>query len=242
MIATGSLGTHRRFPLLCIAIAAVCCLSAAAASAQTVYITKTGAKYHSAGCRYLSKSSISIDLADALARGYVACSVCNPPRSVASPAVQAEAPVADRASTPAAVQVQPRGREIWGVVVGVHDGDTLTLLVDLVQHKIRLNGIDAPELGQAWGQRAKQALSDLCFGQTERVVVVDTDRYGREVGDVYAGDLYLNLELVRAGMAWHYKQYSNDDRLAAAEISARMQRLGLWADAQPVAPWAYRKE
>jgi endonuclease YncB( thermonuclease family) len=208
------------------------------ASAQTVYITKSGNKYHVAGCRYLAKSSIPIDLADAVARGFSPCSVCNPPRL--QKAKEVPAPAASR--TAAASRAPKEIRQLLGEVVAVHDGDTLTLLVGTTQHKIRLNGIDAPELGQAFGSRARQFLSGLCFGKTVTVRVVDIDRYGREVGDVYVNGVFVNAELVRAGMAWHYKQYSKDAKLAALENEARSGKRGLWADARPVAPWKYRKE
>jgi endonuclease YncB( thermonuclease family) len=132
--------------------------------------------------------------------------------------------------------------DLLGRVTAVHDGDTLTLLVGRIQHKIRLNGIDAPELRQAFGRRARQFLSALAFGKTVTVHVVDVDRYGREVGDVYVNGALVNAELVRAGMAWHYKQYSKDATLAELEIEARAAKRGLWADSNPVPPWEYRGE
>ena len=209
----------------------VCALSAA----QTVYITKTGRKYHADGCRYLSKSSIAIDLADAIARGFTPCGVCNPP-------TQEERTDATTVSSPAAGRATPKEiHDLLGRVTAVHDGDTLTLLVGTTQHKIRLNGIDAPELGQAYGTRARQFLSALVFGKTVTVRVVDVDHYGREVGDVYVGGVLANAELVRAGMAWHYKQYSKDATLAELEMQARAEKRGLWADPKAMAPWNYRR-
>lgn len=193
------------------------------ATAQTVYLTDTGRKYHRAGCRYLSTSSKAVDLAEAVAMGYEPCGVCNPP-------------VLDEET---AAALMPR---LTGRVVAIHDGDSLTLLVDRVQHRIRLNGIDAPERGQAWNQRARQALADLCFGQQAEVILQGTDRYGRELGDVYVGDLFVNAQMVRVGMAWHYKQYSKDETLAALEEEAREAKRGLWADPSPMPPWDYRKE
>ncbi len=99
-----------------------------------------------------------------------------------------------------------------GQVVGVHDGDTLTLLIanggSFKQVKIRLGEIDTPELAQPYGQKAKQALSDLTFGKEARVVVQDTDRYGRTVGRVYIGPVDVNAELVKQGAAWAYRRYS----------------------------------
>ena len=202
-----------------------------------MYITKTGRKYHAGGCRLLSKSSTAIDLADAVSRGYTPCGVCNPPtqRERANATTPPAAIPAAAAATPKVI------RDLLGRVTAVHDGDTLTLLVGTTQHKIRLNGIDAPELGQAYGTRARQFLSALVFGKTVTVRVVDVDRYGREVGDVYVGGVLANAELVRAGMAWHYKHYSKDATLAELEVQARAEKRGLWADPKAMAPWNYRR-
>ena len=97
-----------------------------------------------------------------------------------------------------------------GKVVGISDGDTLTLLVpdgaSYRQVKVRLGEIDTPESRQPYGERAKQALSDLAFGQQARVVVQDTDRYGRTVGRVYVGGTDVNAEMVKRGAAWAYRQ------------------------------------
>lgn len=131
---------------------------------------------------------------------------------------------------------------ITGKVVRIADGDTLTLLIDREQIKVRLYGIDAPEKGQPFGNRAKQALSDMAFGKTARVEVKDTDRYGRTVGRVFVGDVDVNLELVKRGMAWHYVRYAPKDKaLAQAERDARTAKRGLWADAKPIPPWEWRK-
>ncbi len=135
-----------------------------------------------------------------------------------------------------------------GRVVGVTDGDTITVLDSQQrEHKIRLMGIDAPEKAQPFGQNAKQSLSDLVF---ERTVAVDwqkLDRYGRIVGKVRVGGLDANLEQVRRGLAWHYKKYEGEqdplDRAtySQAEIVARNGQRGLWADPMPVPPWDWRK-
>ena len=136
---------------------------------------------------------------------------------------------------------------IAGKVVGVADGDTVTVLdASHVQHKVRLEGIDAPEKAQPFGQRSKENLSRWVFG---RQVVVETsknDKYGRAVGKVLVGGVDANLEQVKAGFAWHYKQYakeqSRSDRAsyARAEDTARSSRLGLWRDANPMPPWEWR--
>lgn len=136
---------------------------------------------------------------------------------------------------------------ISGKVVGVSDGDTVTVLdASNVQHKIRLEGIDAPEKAQAFGQRSKENLSRWVFG---RQVVVETsknDKYGGAVGKVMVNGVDANLEQVKAGFAWHYKQYAREqsraDRAsyARAEDSARSSMLGLWRDANPMPPWEWR--
>jgi len=127
-------------------------------------------------------------------------------------------------------------------VVGVSDGDTITVLsADKQQIKIRLAGIDAPESSQAFGNRAKQALAEKVAGRTIEVVEQSKDRYGRKVADLYLEGRWINLELVAEGWAWHYRQYSKDQRLADAEATARQAGLGLWADKEPVPPWEFRR-
>lgn len=137
---------------------------------------------------------------------------------------------------------------LMGRVVGISDGDTLTLLdMANTQHKIRLAGMDSPEKGQPFGQACKQSLSDLAY---DRVVAVESnklDRYGRVIGKVLVNGLDVNLEQVRRGCGWHYKKYQNeqslDDRLSysRAEDAARASRVGLWTDNDPVPPWDWRK-
>jgi len=138
---------------------------------------------------------------------------------------------------------------IEGRVVGVTDGDTVTVLDgDKVQHKIRLSGIDAPEKKQPFSQRSKESLSELVFSKTVAVETGKTDRYGREVGKVLADGVDANLEQVKRGFAWHYKAYEREqppsDRkaYADAEIEARESKRGLWADEAPLPPWASRRD
>ena len=129
-----------------------------------------------------------------------------------------------------------------GRVIGVTDGDTLTVLRAGRREVIRLNGIDAPEKGQAYGDRAKQFTAGLAFGQVVQVVVRDHDRYGRTVADVVLADgRSLSHEVVRAGYAWWFRRYSSDPRLAALEAEAQAARAGLWADRLPVPPWEWRR-
>ncbi len=138
--------------------------------------------------------------------------------------------------------------EVIGRVVGVSDGDTITVLdAQKVQHKIRLSGIDAPESSQAFGRRSKEHLSNLVFGQTVTVVAEKSDRYGRTLGKVLVNRQDANLAQVQAGLAWHYKKYANQqpsaDRASYArtEEHARQNRLGLWRDDNPTPPWDFRR-
>ncbi|MHB9100772.1 MAG: thermonuclease family protein [Sulfuricella sp.] len=141
----------------------------------------------------------------------------------------------------------PALADFTGNVVGVADGDTITVLdADKVQHKIRLTGIDAPEKKQPFGNRSKQSLSDMVFSKIVSVETVKRDRYGRELGKVLAGGMDVNLEQVRAGLAWHYKAYERTqsamDRQAYAdtENEAKAAKRGLWVDADPMPPWEWR--
>lgn len=136
---------------------------------------------------------------------------------------------------------------IEGRVVGVADGDTVTVLDDArTQHKIRLSGIDAPEKKQPFGQRSKESLSELVFSKTVTVETSKRDRYGREVGKVLVDGVDANLEQLKRGMAWHYKAYVREqsprDRVlySEAEEIARMGRVGLWRDETPQPPWEFR--
>ena len=139
------------------------------------------------------------------------------------------------------VALSAHAEEFSGRVVGVSDGDTITVLVGLEPKRIRLAGVDAPERGQAFGQRAKQAASRLVFGRTVTVVARGQDRYGRTLGDVRLPDgSSLNDRLVEEGWAWHYTRYSKDQRLAELETAARRSRRGLWGDPHPVPPWDFR--
>ncbi len=140
-----------------------------------------------------------------------------------------------------------RADELRGKVVGIADGDTLTVLdASNAQHKIRLNGIDAPEIGQDFGQASKQNLSMLAFSKDVAVVWSKRDRYGRIVGTVIYGALDLSLIQLRDGFAWYFRQYEQDvppvERLlyAAAEEAARTQRRGLWQQPGARPPWEVR--
>jgi endonuclease YncB( thermonuclease family) len=138
---------------------------------------------------------------------------------------------------------------IVGRVVSVGDGDTIKVLDDSKKlFVIRLMGIDAPEKAQPFGQRAKQSLSDLVFEGQVEVHWDKRDRYGRIVGKVLRGNgTDVCLEQITRGMAWHYKQYANEqsseDRrsYAHAEQAARAAHAGLWSEDKPTPPWAWRR-
>lgn len=139
------------------------------------------------------------------------------------------------------------GGSLTGKVVAIADGDTITVLdASNVQHRIRLQGVDAPEHRQAFGTVSRTHLGDLVFGKTVTVEYSKTDQYGRIVGKVLLAGRDICLEQVEAGMAWHYKQYQDEqtpeDRklYAQAEDAARATQKGLWADAHPIPPWDFR--
>lgn len=147
-----------------------------------------------------------------------------------------------------ALSASPARAETYGGrVVGVSDGDTLTLLVDRVPIKIRVEGIDAPEKAQPFGAKAKAAMSDCAYGRQANVEWKKFDRYGRTIGKVVVDGIDCGLGQIRQGLAWHYKQYEREqspsDRTeyAAAELAARKARLGLWADENPLPPWTWRR-
>lgn len=128
-----------------------------------------------------------------------------------------------------------------GQVVGVLDGDTIDVLHNSQAERIRLNGIDCPEKGQAYGKKAKQFTSTLVYGKSVTIKPLRKDRHGRTVGDVLLSDgTNVSRELVKAGLAWWYRQYSKDESLHALEDEARAAKLGLWADPNPIPPWEVR--
>ena len=132
--------------------------------------------------------------------------------------------------------------EFTGKVVGVTDGDTLTVLYQgNKQYKIRLQHIDCPESAQDFGSKAKKILSAKVFGRAVTVKWEEMDRYKRILGDVYIDKQWVNLEMVQEGMAWHYKYYSKDAAMAAAETKARAAKAGIWSMPNPTPPWDFRR-
>jgi len=136
---------------------------------------------------------------------------------------------------------QPAYADFTGIVVKVADGDTITVLRDSEQIKIRLAGIDAPEKAQPFGNVARQSMSGMLFGKEVQVLEQGRDRYGRTICRVYQGGVDVSAEQVNQGMAWVYRKYTKEASLYQLEDEAKLQRLGLWADAEPTPPWAWRK-
>lgn len=129
-----------------------------------------------------------------------------------------------------------------GKVVGISDGDTFRLfLADSSVVKIRIAGIDCPERKQPFSNRAKQFTSDAIFSKQVQVAVQNKDRYGRYIAQVLYGQKDLGEELLRNGMAWHYRKYSSDNALQQMEDNARAAKVGLWSAKEPIAPWDWRK-
>ena len=141
----------------------------------------------------------------------------------------------------------PLPASAWtGKVVGISDRDTITVLNEKTPIKVRLYGIDCPEKAQAFGTRAKQFTSDMCFGKVVDVETVDTDRYGKTVGIVKLEDgQIVNEQIVRAGFAWLYHTYCKKPvclEWKRIEDEARSEKRGLWMDREPVALWEWRRE
>lgn len=129
-------------------------------------------------------------------------------------------------------------------VVKIKDGDTFVLLVEEKELVVRLAHIDCPEKKQPFGTKAKQFAADLCFGKY--VTINNGDKYDRNkrlIAEIILEDgRNVNKELVKNGLAWHFKKYSNDTNYAMHEITAREKRIGLWADTKPIEPWLWRKK
>ena len=133
---------------------------------------------------------------------------------------------------------------ISGKVIGIQDGDSITLLTDNnIQLKVRLEGIDCPEKKQDFGNAAKQFTSYLVFSQNVTLQKTGQDRYGRTLGYIFLEDgTNLNEELLKAGLAWHFVKYNKSPRLSQLESDARLSRIGLWQLSTAIPPWDFRKK
>lgn len=137
---------------------------------------------------------------------------------------------------------QSPSNALVGKIVGVTDGDTVTLLVERSQYRVRLTEIDTPESGQPWGTRAKQALSDKVFNKMVIVRTEGVDKYGRQLGRIYVDGRDINREMVREGNAWVYRKYMKDSTFLEDEAYAQKNALGLWAlpESERMPPWEWR--
>ena len=132
--------------------------------------------------------------------------------------------------------------DFTGKVVSVADGDTITVLRERTQVKVRLLEIDAPEKAQAFGEKSKQSLADLCFNKTATLDDKGKDRYGRTLARVYCDGVDANAEQVRRGMAWVFDRYVTDRSLYVVQEEAKAFKRGLWKDLNPLPPWDWRKQ
>lgn len=130
-----------------------------------------------------------------------------------------------------------------GMVVRILDGDTYEILLEGNKtERIRMEGIDAPEKGMPFYKVSKNYLGSLCFKKNVRLEVQSTDRYGRTIAFGYLDDgRELSAEMLKAGLAWHYKKYNTDEDLAELETQAKESRIGIWKDPRPMAPWDNRR-
>jgi len=162
--------------------------------------------------------------------------------AAASPA--APVPVQPVSTTPLQPVQTPGSKSanshLWRVV-GVHDGDTVTCLDENnQQQKIRLAEMDAPEIGQDFGQVARDAARRPGLRETVEVLDEGKDRYGRWIGHLYADGTDVDRQMIATGNAWHYAAYSKDQSLAVLQDQAKAQRLGLWSQPNPTPPWEFR--
>ena len=125
--------------------------------------------------------------------------------------------------------------------VAVTDGDTIKVMHNGKAEKIRLYGIDCPEKNQPFGKKAKWFASNLVFKRLVEVKALNKDRYGRTIAWVYVNDTCLNEELLKTGLAWHYKRYSKEKTLSLLEEEARGAKIGLWSDPHSSPPWEWRR-
>lgn len=137
----------------------------------------------------------------------------------------------------------PKNGQTSGKVIAILDGDTYDLLLESKNTiRIRMDGIDAPEKGMPFYKVAKNYLGELCFNKNIRILKTDDDIHGRIVAKSYLDDgRELGQEMIKAGLAWHFKKYSSDKNLAELENQARINKVGLWIDPNPIAPWGIRK-
>lgn len=191
---------------------------------DTVYITRTGAKYHYRDCRTLARSRqiYEITVQEAKNRGYTACKVCRPP--VAENKNVHETYVAH--------------------CFAVEDGDTIKIRYKGEEQKIRFYGIDCPEKGQLFGTQAKKETEKQIKNRNVQIEVFDIDKYGRSVALVSQDELLIQENLLLAGLAWVYPKYCKIPKCAEwkqLEATAKQKKIGLWKNENSIPPWEWRK-
>ena len=132
-------------------------------------------------------------------------------------------------------------KTMTGSCVGVYDGDTINVFVKGKTIRIRMEGVDCPELNQAYGSEAKKFTSKLTQGKTVKVKIKGYDHKKNIIGRVFVGKLDISHQLIRAGLGWHYKKYNKEFMLATAEKKARSHQIYIWSQSKPQPPWEYRK-
>jgi endonuclease YncB( thermonuclease family) len=140
---------------------------------------------------------------------------------------------------------EARGAIIFGGVVSfVTDGDTLWVQPDTggPTRKIRISGIDAPEICQAGGEASRDALIQFALKRRVMLTVSGKDIYGRGVARIQLGGQDLGSQMVRSGQAWSYRSPRSAGPYAAEEAAAQQSRLGLFASGQPINPRNFRKQ
>lgn len=131
---------------------------------------------------------------------------------------------------------------LQGKVIGVSDGDTVTLLINQQPVKVHLYGVDCPEKGQPFSETAKQFTSVLTFDKMATVYSKGEDRHGRTQGWLFIGGTCVNRELITAGLAWWYQEFARHEiKLDDLEQKAREAKVGLWSEPDPIAPWEWRR-
>ena len=161
----------------------------------------------------------------------------------ASQAVQSLSETAPEGDSPAdPATEEPLPEALSGKIIGIADGDTVTLLVELTPVVIRVYGIDAPEASQPYSQQAKRLLTARVGGKNAEVQVKSRAKDGTLIGNIQVGKLNVAQNMVRAGMAWHVPEENDDPALAKIEAAARRSKRGLWKDQEPVAPWVWRSD
>lgn len=133
-------------------------------------------------------------------------------------------------------------KNLEGKIIKVSDGDTVVLLDSTnTKYRIRLDGIDAPEKGQPFGTKATNFVKTLIAGKMVKVEWSKKDRYGRILGYVFTDTINVNKELLKEGLAWHYKHFNQDDELAKLELEAKSKKLNIWSEVNPIEPYQWRK-